>query len=77
MTASVSRLCVRQRSRLLNWFIQLKRCTAEQISPLFHLYLYLFFKFPRVRVHAVLLDFCTQYGLYGRSRPTCVMVEKE
>ena len=27
--------------------------------------------------HAVLLDFFTQYGLYGRPRPTCVMAEKE
>ena len=61
MAAAVSQLCVRQGSRLLDWFIQLKGCTAEQILPPFHLYLYLFFNFRRARVPcsfvAVLLVF--------------------
>ena len=32
---------------LLDCFIHHKGCKVEQISPLFHLYLYLFFKFRR------------------------------
>ena len=77
MAAAVSQLCVRQGSRLLDCFIQLKRCTVEQISPLFHLYFYLFLKFPRARLPCRFVGFFTQYGLYGRPRPTCVMAEKE
>ena len=45
------------REQLLDWFIQLKRCTVEQISPLFNLYLYLFLKFPRERVPCSLVGF--------------------
>ena len=45
MAAAVSELCVRQGSTLLDRFIQHKGCKVEQISPYFHLYLYLFFKF--------------------------------
>ena len=47
MAAAVSQLCVRQGITLLDCFIQRKGCKVEQISPLFHLYLYLFFKFRR------------------------------
>ena len=43
-------LCVGQGSTLLDSFIQHKGCKVEQISPLFHLYLYLFFKFRRTSV---------------------------
>ena len=46
-----------------------QRRTVEQISRLFHLYLYLFFKCRLCWI------FFTQYGLYGR--PSCVMAEKE
>ena len=42
MAAAVSQLCVRQGSTLLDCFIQHKGCKVEQISHLFHLYLYLF-----------------------------------
>ena len=45
MAAVVSQLCVRQGSTLLDCFIQRKGCKVEQISPLFHLYLYLFFTY--------------------------------
>ena len=44
MAAAVSQLCVRQGSTLLDCFIHHKDCKVEQISPLFHLYLYLFFQ---------------------------------
>ena len=50
MAAAVSELCVRQGSTLLDCFIQHKGCKVEQISPFFHLYLYLFFKFRRASV---------------------------
>ena len=50
MAASASQLCVRQASTLLDCFIHHKGCKVEQISPLFHLYLYLFFKFRRASV---------------------------
>ena len=50
MAAAVSQLCVWQGSTLLDCFIQHKGCKVEQISPLFHLYLYLFFKFRRASV---------------------------
>ena len=50
MDAAVSQLCVRHGNTLLNCFIQHKGCKAEQISPLLHLYLYLFFKFRRASV---------------------------
>ena len=45
------------REYTLDYFIQHKGCKVEQISPLFHLYLYLFFKFRRA-------PFC--------SMPTCM-----
>ena len=50
MAAAASQLCVRQASTLLDCFIHHKGCKVEQISPLFHLYLYLFFKFRRASV---------------------------
>ena len=50
MATAVSQLCVRQGSTLLDCFIQHKGCKVEQISPLFHLYLFLFFKFRRASV---------------------------
>ena len=45
MAAAASQLCVRQASTLLDCFIHHKGCKVEQISPLFHLYLYLFFTY--------------------------------
>ena len=45
MAAAASQLCVRQASTLLDCFIHHKGCKLEQISPLFHLYLYLFFTY--------------------------------
>ena len=65
MAAAVSQLCVQQGSTLLDCFIQCKGCKVEQISPLFHLHLYLFFKFRRVSVlfHASLYRYLsTEYG---------------
>ena len=66
MAAAVSQLCVRQVSTLLDCFIQHKGCKVEQISPLFHLYLYLFFKFRRAPSmptwHA---KYCTNIHEYG------------
>ena len=59
MAAAVSDLFVQQGSRLLDWLILLIGCKVEQILPLFHLYLYLLFKFRRARFDAVLLDFYT------------------
>ena len=50
MAAAVSELCVWQGSTLLDCFIQCRGCKVEQSSPLFHLYLYLFFKFRRASV---------------------------
>ena len=47
MAAAASQLCVRQASTFLDCFIHHEGCKVEQISPLFHLYLYLFFKFRR------------------------------
>ena len=45
MATAASQLCVRQASTLLESFIHHKGCKGEQISPLFHLYLYLFFTY--------------------------------
>ena len=65
MAAAVSQLCVRQGSTLLDCFIQRKGCKVEQISPLFHLYLYLFFKFRRASV-LFYAKYCTDiYTEYG------------
>ena len=44
MAAAVSQLCVRQGSTLWTVSPSTKAVKVEQISPLFHLYLYLFFK---------------------------------
>ena len=44
MAAAVSQLFVWQGSTLSSGFISTKAVKVEQISPLFHLYLYLFFK---------------------------------
>ena len=44
-------VCVRQESTLLDSFFLHKGCKVEQISPLFHLYLYLFSKFRRAPVY--------------------------
>ena len=44
MATAASQLCVRQASTFLDCFIHHKGC---KIEPLFHLYLYLFFKFRR------------------------------
>ena len=71
MASAVSRLCVRQgSSRLLDCFIQRKGCKVEQSPPLFHLYLYLFFKFRRASVlfyanlacQVLYRDIYTEYG---------------
>ena len=63
MAAAVSQLCVRQGSTLLDCFNQHKGCKVEQISPLFHLCLYLFFKFRRASyVNVNLADIYTEYG---------------
>ena len=50
MAAAASELCVWQASTFLDCFIHHKGCKVEQISPLFHLYLYLFFKFRKSTV---------------------------
>ena len=50
MAAAVSQLCVGQWSTLLDCFIQHKGRKVEQMLPLFHQYLYLFFKFRRASV---------------------------
>ena len=44
MTAAVSQLCVWQGSTLWTVSSSTKAVKVEQVSPLFHLYLYLFFK---------------------------------
>ena len=44
MATAVSELCVWQRSTLWTVSSSTKAVKVEQISPLFHLYLYLFFK---------------------------------
>ena len=67
MDAAVSQLCVRQASTLLDCFIHHKGCKVEQISPLFHLYLYLFFKFRRASLlfcmpSNVQISIYTEYG---------------
>ena len=71
MASAASQLCVRQASTLLDYFIHHKGCKVEQISPLFHLYLYLFFKFRRASVlfyanlacqSTVQISIYTEYG---------------
>ena len=59
MAAAASELCVRQASTFLDCFIHHKGCKVEQISPLFHLYLYLFFKFRRA-------PFCSMLTLHAK-----------
>ena len=44
MAAAVSQLCVPQGSKLLDVSSSTRAVKVEQISPLFHLYLYLFLK---------------------------------
>ena len=66
MAAAVSQLCVRQGNRHLDWFIQLKGCKVEQISPLFQV--------QKSSFPCRFVGFFTQY-LYGRL--TCVIAEKE
>ena len=44
MAAAVSQLCVWQGRTHSSGFISTRAVKVEQISPLFHLYLYLFFK---------------------------------
>ena len=50
MAAGASQLCVRQASTFLDCFIHHKGRKVEQISPLFHLYLYLFFQVQKSTV---------------------------
>ena len=49
MAAAVSQLCVWQGSTLWTASSSTKAVKVEQISPLFHLYLYLFFKSEELR----------------------------
>ena len=71
MAAAASQLCVRQASTLLDCFIHHKGCKIAQISPLFHLYLYLSFKFRRASILfyanlacQVLYRYTTQISIY-------------
>ena len=75
MAAVVSQLCVRQGNTLLDCFIQHKGCKVEQISPLFHLYLYLFFKFRRAPFCANLA--CQVRYRYPHEYGSRVMVKEE
>ena len=73
MAAAVSQLCV-QTLRLVGS----SSSNAVRLNRfhLFFIYISTSFSTSQGHVfHAVLLDFFTQYGLYGR--PTCVMAEKE
>ena len=72
MAAAASHLCVGQASTLLDCFIHHKGCKGEQISPLFHLYLYLFFKFRGAKPYQILYRYLstqsTAVGLWLRRR---------
>ena len=78
MAAAVSQLCVRQGSTLFDCFIQHKGCKVEQISPLFHLCLYLVFKFRRASVlFYANLAFQVLYRYLHRVRQYRLMAKKE
>ena len=60
---------MRQGSTLLDCFIPHKGFKVEQISPLFHLYLYLFFKFRRTSILSMpTTKYCTDIYTEYRSR---------
>ena len=80
MAAAASQLCVRQASTFLDCFIHHKGCKIEQISPLFHLHLYLFFKFRRAPFSSMPTwhaKYCTDYIYLHRVRQLRLMAKEE
>ena len=77
MAAAAFQLCVRQASTLLDCFIHHKGCKVEQISPLFHLYLYLFFKFRRASMPTWHAKYCADIYLHRVRQAVGLWLTKE